>query len=81
MGTPEILNYETVLEVVQTWPPAKRLSLVQDVLKTLAKEIEPLRPKRDTLEKALGLLATERPAPSDEEIEQWLDEHRIEKYT
>lgn len=80
MGTPEILNYETVLEVVQTWPPARRLSLVQDVLKSLAKEIEPLRPQRDTLEKALGLLATERPAPSDEEIERWLDEHRMEKY-
>ena len=38
------------------------------------------RPKRNTLEKAWGLLATERPAPSDAEVEQWLRGHRMEKY-
>jgi PHD/YefM family antitoxin component YafN of YafNO toxin-antitoxin module len=39
-----------------------------------------LRPRRNTLDKAWGLLATDRSAPSDAEIEQWLDEHRTEKY-
>jgi len=34
-------------------------------------------PKRNTLEKALGLLATDQPAPSDEKVQRWLDEHRI----
>jgi PHD/YefM family antitoxin component YafN of YafNO toxin-antitoxin module len=36
--------------------------------------------KRNTLQKALGLLATSYSPPSDAEIEQWLDEHRTEKY-
>ena len=38
------------------------------------------RPRRNTLDKAWGLLATDRPAPSDAEVEQWLNEHRMEKY-
>lgn len=33
-----------------------------------------------TIDEALGLLATEQPAPSDSEVEQWLEEHRMEKY-
>ncbi len=28
----------------------------------------------------VGLLATDRPPPTDAEVEQWLDEHRMEKY-
>ena len=51
------------------------------MLKTLEPEFKMTRPKRrKTLNKALGLLATNQPAPSDEEIEQWLDEYRMEKY-
>lgn len=44
---------------------------------------EPLaekRPRKRTLQRALGLLATDGPTPTDEDIEQWLDEHRQEKY-
>ena len=33
-----------------------------------------------TLPKALGLLASDRPAPTDEQVQAWLDEHRMEKY-
>jgi hypothetical protein len=32
-----------------------------------------------TLERALGLLATGDAAPSDAEIQQWLDERRVKK--
>ena len=80
MQTVEVTNYKAIIEIVRDWPPASRLSLVQDVLKTLALEVENAQSKRNTLEKALGLLATDQPAPSDTEVQQWLDEHRIEKY-
>lgn len=80
MDTSEITSYKTVLDIVSNWPPAIRFSLVQDILDTLAPQAEIPRSKRNTLEKALGLLATEGPAPSDAEIQQWLDEHRMEKY-
>lgn len=36
--------------------------------------------RKHTLEKALGLLATDHPAPSDAEVEQWLEQQRTEKY-
>ena len=80
MPTVEPINYKAVIEIIRGWSPASRFSLVQDVLKTLAPAVESSRSKRNTLEKALGLLATNQPAPSDAEIQQCLDEHRMEKY-
>lgn len=73
----DVAEYEQILARVRAWSAARRLSLVQDVLTTLAPaEREP----RHTLERARGLLAGEQPAPSDEEIAQWLDERRSERY-
>ena len=80
MGTRETISYETILNTIRQWPLDRRFALVQDVLSTLAPEVSPTRPRRKTLEKALGLLAADQPAPSDAEIEQWLNEHRMEKY-
>jgi len=73
-------SYETVLKTVRQWPPDRRFALVRDVISTLVPEMAPARPRHKTLEKALGLLATSRPAPSDAEVQQWLDERRMEKY-
>lgn len=51
---------------------------MQDVLKTLEPEARPR--KKQTLSQALGLLETSAPPPTDEEIKQWLEEHRAEKF-
>jgi hypothetical protein len=80
VNTLEPITYENIIKTVREWPPARRFALVQDVLNTLAPTAPPDKPRRKTLDKALGLLATARPAPSDAEIEQWLDERRMEKY-
>ena len=79
MSTAEPINYKAIIEIIRGWPPAIRFSLVQDVLKTLAPEVESSQSKPNTLEKALGLLATNQPAPSDAEVQQWFDEYRMEK--
>ncbi len=76
----EDATYETVLEAVHRWPLDKQFALVQDVLSSLALEVTPSRTRTPTLSRALGLLVTERPVPSEEEIEQWLDQRRMEKY-
>lgn len=73
-------TYEAVLQTIRQWPLERRLSLVQDVIRTMKSDMEQPRSKKDTLSSALGLLATDRPAPSDEEVQRWLDEHRLEKY-
>lgn len=80
MNQVENSNYDGVLNIVRQWPSAKRMTLIQDVLETFATRVEAARPARATLKQALGLLATDQPAPTDEEVEQMLDEHRLEKY-
>jgi len=80
MSQSDNANYEGVLNIVRQWPTIQQMALVQDVLKALTVRLEPARRTGDTLSRALGLLATDQPAPTDEEVEQWLDEHRMEKY-
>lgn len=81
-------NYKSVLETVRGWSPRKRVSLVQDILATLAPDLEnpadstfASEEGRDTLQEALGLLSSGGAVPSDEEVQKWLDEHRLEKYS
>jgi hypothetical protein len=78
MSTDQSMTYEAILEVIDQWPSTKRLTLIQDILHTLMPS--PAKRRRNTLEKALGLLATSEPAPSDEAVDRWLNERRMEKY-
>lgn len=80
MNHTENISYEGVLKIVSQWPTAQQIAFVEDVLKTISSRVEPPKQRQRTLDRALGLLATDMPAPTDEEIEQWLDEHRMEKY-
>ena len=81
MSTLKTNSYDSVLQTVRQWPPDRRFALVRDVINTLETEVSPSRPRPKTLKKALGLLATNGPAPSDAEIQEWLDERRMEKYS
>lgn len=80
MDTGKTISYETVLHTVREWPVEQRLDLLQALLSTLATEVKPAQPRERTLEKALGLLATGQPAPSNTEIQQWLHERRMNRY-
>jgi hypothetical protein len=81
MSTAHTTEYDRVLKIIQNWPAARRLTLVQAVLKTLTPaDVTERPPQARTLEQARGLLATNSPAPTDEEIAQWLDERRNERY-
>ncbi len=80
MDPQENTDYASILRIVTQWPPSQRFALVQDVLKTLAPPAEETRPRRKTLHEAEGLLATDQPPPTDEQVQQWLDERRMEKY-
>jgi len=74
-------TYEEVIQLVRQWSPAQRFSLVQAIFQSLASEIKPAaNQQKNTLSKALGLLATTSPAPLDAQVKEWLDERRFEKY-
>lgn len=80
MSTGRTSDYEEILTIVRSWPIAERFTLVQEVLQTLAPAETPAARTRPTLDQARGLLATSRPAPSDDQIAGWLDERRSERY-
>lgn len=70
-----------ILQTVRQWPLGTRLTLVQDILKTVQQEQEGTSFKRKkTLHQALGLAATDQPAPTDAEVSGWLDERRNERH-
>jgi hypothetical protein len=73
-------DYETVITMVRGWSAAERLTLVQAVLATLTPDVFPPAQRKPTLTQALGLLATEMPAPSDTDIAALLDQRRRERY-
>lgn len=80
MSTAETTDYERVLKIVRDWPPARRITFMQAVLQTLT-PVEVAEPTHQaTLDRALGLLTTNQPPPSDEEVARWLDERRTERY-
>ena len=83
MNQVQAVSYDEVLNAVRQWPTTQRFHLVQEVLKTLepaTMRIERPQRKEKTLDRALGLVNLNGPAPTDEEVKQWLDEHRMEKY-
>jgi hypothetical protein len=79
MSVAEAEEYEAILKIVRVWPPARRIILVQAVLQTLAPS-ETMPGSHSTLERALGLLTTDRPTPSDADVAAWLEERRNERY-
>lgn len=74
-------TYKGVKRVIDEWPLAERLALAQDILKGVSSELSRPGAQKDTLQHALGLLRTANvEPPSDDQIERWLEEDRLDKY-
>jgi hypothetical protein len=71
-----------VLDRVEGWPLEDRLSLAQRILGSIACDlpIEPSRRTSGTLADLVGLLKTDGPPPTDEEIKQMLHDERMRRY-
>jgi len=69
-----------VLDRVNTWSPAQRVTLARRILESLeARPISEL-PRTRSLRNLVGLLKTDAPPPSDEECRQNLEEELTKKY-
>jgi hypothetical protein len=71
-------EYEAVLRAVAKWPAEDRALLAHAL-------IDSLRPPdgngaKPSLEQLVGIGRGEGDAPSDEQVRQWIDEHRTRKY-
>lgn len=79
MATPT-LDRETILRAVQSWPADEQIALAEEILE-LAQAPTVVEPLEAPDSRSLaGLIANDRTPPTDDEVAQWLDEHRMEKY-
>jgi hypothetical protein len=61
-------------------PPSDRLALISAIVESL-QDISATQPERSgAIRRMRGLLKTDQPAPTDEEVATMLEERRVEKY-
>jgi uncharacterized protein YbgA (DUF1722 family) len=70
---------DNLVHQIHSWPPEDRVVLATEILHDLhGPTLEPT--PRNTLAKARGLLRTDLPPPTDEQVKQWIEEYRVHKY-
>lgn len=77
--TVEDLDYDAVWRAVSGWPTERRVTLAHALIDSLRSPPDRPRPK-PSLDELVGSARGEGPAPTDEMVEQWIDEHRMQKY-
>jgi hypothetical protein len=89
--TAEPANYDEVVQTILEWPPAAQADLAQTIIRALAQDaradlqVDPRAKDEPRNRHALREWLRTRPktglpAPTDEEVAQWIDEYRMEKY-
>jgi hypothetical protein len=71
-------DYAELLEAIREWPPAKRLALAEDLIRSVRERSAVTR--RSTLERAAGLLSTGEAPPDDAECGRIVNAARDDKY-
>jgi hypothetical protein len=71
---------QEVKEQVFKLPPSDRLALVSAIIESLQDQPVSGADRSGAIQRMRGLLKTEQPAPTDEEVAAMLEERRVEKY-
>ena len=61
-------------------PPSDRLALVRAIIESLQNTPVSESDRSGAIRRMRGLLKTDQPAPTDEEVVTMLEERRVEKY-
>jgi hypothetical protein len=61
-------------------PPSDRLALISVIVESLQESSVSKSERSAAIGRMRGLLKTDRPAPTDEEVAAMLEERRVEKY-
>lgn len=67
-------------EQVVKLPPSDRLELVSAIIESLKTQSISGTDRSGAIQRMRGLLKTNQPAPTDEEVATMLEERRVEKY-
>jgi hypothetical protein len=73
---------QEVKEQVFKLPPSDRLALVSAIIESLREQSQSVSEadRSGAIQRMRGLLKTDRPAPTDEEVAAMLEARRTEKY-
>jgi hypothetical protein len=71
---------QEVKEQVFKLPPSDRLALVSAIIESLQDQPVSRADRSGAIQRMRGLLKTDQPAPTDEEVAAMLEERRVEKY-
>jgi hypothetical protein len=69
----------SILKQVGGWSSEDRVALAYQLLRDMRKKALG-DPPRHTFGAILGIGRGDGPPPTDEQVEQWIDEHRMKKY-
>jgi hypothetical protein len=69
---------ETILRIIESWPLEEQMMLAQAIMQRVRTHSIPLQ--QPSWREMAGLASTGRAAPSDEDVDQWLDERRLKKH-
>ena len=73
--------YHEILGIVRSWPAAARFDFVHDILRSLEPDRVSPEERRAAFRRLEGILATDAPPPTDEEVQQILEEELLKKYS
>jgi hypothetical protein len=75
------MSLQEVKEQVFKLPPSDRLALISAIIESLQEDRPVSGAERSgAIQRMRGLLKTDRPAPTDEEVAAMLEERRAKKY-
>lgn len=74
------MTYQELVETIKTLPLDQRLSLLEVLTHSLQADMSPTAPRHSTLARARGLLRTDEPTPSDQDLEETYTDYLIDKY-
>jgi hypothetical protein len=81
MNANETNQIVELVERVHSWPAAMRIALARQILESLEGS-QPMRklPRGPSAAEVAAVLRTDKLAPDDVTVKEWIDEHRMEKY-
>lgn len=73
-------DYQVILTHVRSWLPEQKLTLAEELLRSLRTFVAPNERIGISSEQVRGMAAGARPVPDDETVRGWLDEYRVGKH-
>lgn len=78
---------DAILDTIAAWPAEDQITLAREILQRAERHgvarddrVGEGSPQRSTWDALYGIAANGKEPPSDEKVEQWLDERRMKEY-